>query len=96
MGTVAKVEHGGRPSSDALPSEAPLTTSELAELIRSIDVQPEWLDAKGIAEYLGVDASTIYNYTGPYVVDPLPHHSFTDGGRKLFNRREVDEWLLAR
>jgi hypothetical protein len=52
-----------------------------------------WLDAKGLAEHLGVSEKTVHNRTAPNVENPIPYHSLTPGGRKMFHRGEVDEWL---
>jgi hypothetical protein len=78
-----------------------LTPGQLEELVasaveRASQKSNGWLDAAGIAEHLGVSEKTVHNRTGPNVADPIPCHTLTPGGRKMFDRAEVDEWLRRR
>jgi Helix-turn-helix domain len=80
-----------------------LTAGELEELIAGVlerangqEPPKVWLSAEEVAAHLGVSAKTVQNLSGPNVEDPIPWHPLSAGGRKMFNRREVDEWLMKR
>jgi hypothetical protein len=51
-----------------------------------------WLDAGELADHLGVCEKTIHNRSRPNVENPIPFHTLTPGGRKMFQREEVDDW----
>jgi hypothetical protein len=82
-----------------------LTREQLEEIVTSAveqatadgnGYQKLWLDAKELADHLGISAKTVHNRTAPSVANPIPFHTLTPGGRKMFHRGEVDEWLRRR
>jgi hypothetical protein len=71
---------------------------ELLDLFRSVvreelaaSLQPdEWLDAAGAAGYLKSSKARIYNLSSESRI-PVHH----EGGRLLFSRRELEEWIKS-
>ena len=75
-----------------------LELTDLVEELRCL-IEPgdrpasPWLDARGVAERLGLAVKTVHNMSGPSVEDPIPFHRLRATGEKRFHVDEVDEWL---
>lgn len=63
------------------------TSRELREACRD-----EWMDADETAAYLKKNPKTFRNIVA---AEDVPRHYLTERG-VLFNRKEIDEWLLKR
>ena len=52
--------------------------------------QKQWLDPKGLAEFLSVRRSTVYSWISERRV---PYHKVPGSQLIRFNKHEIDEWL---
>lgn len=68
-------------------AESLARTAERLEALRSV----EWMDAEQLAAYLADRSRDSFDKVAP----SLPKHYLTER-RPLYNRREIDEWLMSR
>jgi hypothetical protein len=68
-------------------AESLARTAERLEAMRPV----EWMDAKQAAAYLADRSRDSFDKVAP----SLPKHYLTER-RPLYNRREIDEWLMSR
>jgi excisionase family DNA binding protein len=55
----------------------------------NLEIHPKWLSTKQLAEYLGMSTSAITNMRG----SKLPYYKV--GGRIMFKKQEIDEYILS-
>lgn len=68
-------------------AESLARTAERLEALRPV----EWMDAEQAAAYLADRSKDSFDKVAP----SLPKHYLTER-RPLYNRREIDEWLMGR
>lgn len=68
-------------------AESLARTADRLEMMRPT----EWMDAEQAAVYLADRSRDSFDKVAPY----LPKHYLTER-RALYNRREIDEWLMNR
>ena len=52
-----------------------------------------WLTPDALSKYLGISKNTIYQYVSR---GKIPFHKIPNSSKLLFNRKEIDEWILGR
>lgn len=71
------------------PADIEAIASRVAELVGS-EAQSPWLNSAGAADYMACPVSRIRKLT---MTGELP--SYKEGGRRLYNRREIDAFIAA-
>lgn len=84
-------EHTALATTAQMLSETAQSLAETQEKQEKMRVQ-EWMDSEGCAAYLGKSRDALEKIKAQ---TDIPRHYLT-GRAPMFNRREVDEWLLSR
>lgn len=101
LATVARSMQGAKGALSAVEAEALVgiakvlaeTADSLARTAERLDAMrpAEWMDAEQTAAYLADRSRDSFDKVAPM----LPKHYLTER-RPLYNRREIDEWLMSR
>jgi excisionase family DNA binding protein len=84
-------ERAAQPLSFLLPPEvADVLAQQVADIVMArLDDRPEYMTTEEVAAYLGWPKKRIDNLCAQF---RIPFHK--DGGRRIFVRQEIDNWVL--
>ena len=62
--------------------------------IENVEINAQlWLTPDKVSKYLGVSKNTIYQYVSR---GKIPFHKIPNSSKLIFNRKEIDEWILGK